>query len=196
MAKKVRRGRPPLPSAEQRRHILSVRVRDETRVQLEKAALRSERSISQEVEAQIERSFERQGLYRDVLELRYGRSVAGLVMVLGETIHLALEALSFSLPSENEADQPPGSRPFDEEWLRDPAGYAAVVSCVVAMLEEFRPAADGKSDAAQVLKAKDIGKFVTTPLLQALRGRVTGDNPLTRWAEATLPMLKGLAGPK
>lgn len=196
MAKKVRRGRPPLPSAEQRRHILSVRVRDETRVQLEKAALRSERSISQEVEAQIERSFERQGLYRDVLELRYGRSVAGLVMVLGETIHLALEALSFSLPSENEADQPAGSRPFDEEWLRDPAGYAAVVSCVVAMLEEFRPAADGKSDAAQVLKAKDISKFVTTPLVQALRGRVTGDNPLTRWAEATLPMLKGLAGPK
>jgi len=193
MAKKPRRGRPPLPKADQRRHILSVRVRDETRAQLEKAAQRSERSISQEVEAQIERSFERQGLYADVLELRYGRNVAGLVMVLGETIHLALEVLSFSADGGDQ--RPVGERPFKEEWLLDQAGYAAVVSCVAAMLEEFRPAEQGTADGARGLRAKDISRLVTAPLVQALKGRVTGDNPLTRWASDTRPMLAGLASP-
>ena len=53
-----KRGRPPLPPTEGKRETLSLRVTAELRKRLEEGALVSGRSMSQEAELRIERSFQ------------------------------------------------------------------------------------------------------------------------------------------
>lgn len=55
-----RRGRPPLPDSERKSPAknLTFRARDGLRQKLSKAAVQSERSVSEEIERRLERSFE------------------------------------------------------------------------------------------------------------------------------------------
>lgn len=56
--RKRKRGRPPLPATEGKRSTLAFRVTKKTRQQLDKAAKQSGRSLSQETELRLERSFQ------------------------------------------------------------------------------------------------------------------------------------------
>ena len=54
----ARRGRPPLPAGEGKRHPLGIRTTKQLREQLEQAAKSSGRSLAQEVEYRLEKSFD------------------------------------------------------------------------------------------------------------------------------------------
>src|SRR5262245_11105623 len=71
MAKK-RIGRPVVEAAPGQRAGLSLRVTPELKQQLEETALKKGRSLSQEAEFRLERSFEHEGLLREVLTLACG----------------------------------------------------------------------------------------------------------------------------
>jgi hypothetical protein len=86
MAAKRKRGRPTDPEAKRRRRMIGVRLRDETRARLELDAAAAGRSLSQEVEQQIEQRHERGSLLSDALEIAYGRQVAGLLMIIGRVL--------------------------------------------------------------------------------------------------------------
>lgn len=57
MPKKPRLGRPPLREADKRKHIMSIRVRPKLYEQIQAAAEKSGRTLSQEVETHLERIF-------------------------------------------------------------------------------------------------------------------------------------------
>lgn len=66
-----------------KRVMLGLRVTPEIKQQLDDAAQRSGRSQSQEAELRLERSFDRQGLLQEVLELSYGPEVAAELIKIG-----------------------------------------------------------------------------------------------------------------
>jgi hypothetical protein len=77
---KKRMGRPTKPPTPGERVPLSLRVTAEIRERLEKAAVEKGRSLSQEAELRIERSFDREELLPEVLRLAYGKSVADVLV--------------------------------------------------------------------------------------------------------------------
>jgi hypothetical protein len=75
-----RMGRPTKPPTPGERVPLSLRVTAEIRDKLEKAAVEKGRSLSQEAELRIERSFDREELLPEVLTLAYGKPVADVLI--------------------------------------------------------------------------------------------------------------------
>jgi hypothetical protein len=72
-------GRPPVD-----RKPLSLRVTPTIRDRLDAAAEQNGRSISQEAEFRLERSFDHQDLLNEVLEFAYGRSIADHLLTIGK----------------------------------------------------------------------------------------------------------------
>jgi TraY domain-containing protein len=83
----ARVGRPMRqPKVTGQRVPLSLRVTPEMKARLDKAALKSGRSQSQEAEFRLERSFDHEGLLKEVLTLAYGERGARFLMRLGPVI--------------------------------------------------------------------------------------------------------------
>ena len=182
---KNRRGRPAKQPRLGKRASLELKVTAQVKRCLDRASQQSGRTQNQESELLLERSFERQSLFAEVLELQYGRGLAGMLAVLGETMHYALEMLG-PFPK-------PGARP-DEALLNDPYAYDEVAKCVEAILKELRPSGEAKPLSGTVMEMADVQnlpRFVTWPIVAALRGEITGDNPFTDWAEQVRPLLLG-----
>lgn len=182
---------------------LGLRITPSVRSDLEKAARRNGRSLSQETEFRLERSLERQELFVEVLELKYGRQVAGLVGVVGEAIDYALEnaailgAQKKLQPSDHSIDLRNG----DQRWLKDPFVFSEILKTVHAVLMLFQPPGDPSSSpiaeaiASSDAWTRDIPKSVCTLVEVALRGRVTGHNDVSTWADKIVPLLRDLPGP-
>ncbi len=110
------------------------------RDKLEKAAAASGRSLAQEVELRLERSFLEQELMIGGLELAYGRQLAGVLLLLGDGIQLSLQ-VSGDL---TRLRPPPGSGftsefSFPRNWMDMPFVFDQVVRCVNTILEALRP---------------------------------------------------------
>jgi hypothetical protein len=67
-----RRGRPPLPRGKGKRYNLGIRTTKELRDLLRKAAALSGRSVAQEIEFRLERSFERDESVKDAMTATFG----------------------------------------------------------------------------------------------------------------------------
>lgn len=61
MTKRRRPGRPPLPKSQRKYHSVSFRMRDGLRKKLERAAVRSVRTLALEIEYRLEQSFSMTG---------------------------------------------------------------------------------------------------------------------------------------
>src|SRR3954470_16078002 len=114
------RGRPRKGNEPGERVALSLRVTKRANLQLRAAAAAHGRSLSQEGERRIERSFEQQKLAAEVLELRFGRRVAGLLMMLGETMEACLDHFG---TLHVEAGGATSSAEGDEVWLKNAHAY-------------------------------------------------------------------------
>jgi TraY domain len=88
---KKRVGRPVVEAAPGVRAGLSLRVTAELKTQLEGAAESNGRSLSQEAEFRLERTFANQDLLDDVLTLAYGDRLAKLLMTIGDAIILQVQ---------------------------------------------------------------------------------------------------------
>lgn len=73
-----------------KRYPLNLRTTFDIRAKLESAAVASGRSLAQEVEYRLERSFERQDLLQEVLTLAFGDEIAEMLIDLREDGVLAL----------------------------------------------------------------------------------------------------------
>ena len=116
-----------------KRHPLNMRTTHAVREKLERAATDSGRSLAQEVEHRLEKSFEREGLLPEVLELAYGRQLAGLLMALGWAMRDAGRMAGFHKHATLEAS---------EQWTDDPYAYDQAMKAVGAILVAARPEGD------------------------------------------------------
>lgn len=125
-------GRPKRePSPGERVH-LGFRVTTDLKRRMELAAQRNGRSISQEAEFRVEHSFDRDDLLPEVLTLKYGRQLAGVVMLLGLAMKLAGETNAFIKTGDsNKAKQ----------WMDDPFAFDEAVKAVNLILEKLGPKA-------------------------------------------------------
>ena len=130
-------GRPAIrkPKPGQRVH-LSLAVPQELKGKIEKAAHDRGWSISVEASHRLERSFEAEALLPQVLELKYGPKLAGLLLALGNAMqhagHMAaLHAASTLGDTHN--------------WLDVPAAYDQAVLAAHTILEAGRLEVEGST---------------------------------------------------
>lgn len=92
---KRKRGRPMKPAVEGKRYAVTLRLSGDAKRKIEDRANRSGLTQSQAAEAIIVSTFEREGLLPEVLELAYGRPLAGLLMALAKAMRETGENLAF-----------------------------------------------------------------------------------------------------
>lgn len=173
----VKKKKPPESPA--KRVPLSLRVTPAMKESLEEAAGKNGRSLTQEIELRLERSFERQDLLRDMLEIGYGRHLAGMVMLIANTARIAGMAAH---ATKGAAD---AEVLFDPTWLSkclsDPWTFAEIQTAITVAVQSLKPAGDDKPDAdvARALKANgwsSLGGEFGTVAAALLRARRLGDD--------------------
>jgi hypothetical protein len=102
--------------------VFSTRIRPDLRIKLEKAAKDSGRSVSQEVEFRLRRSFTDD---EKIAEMFFDRTTFALMRMVALAIHLN------PLPENNRS------------WLEDPEQFESAIAAALNVLEAVRP---GKVD--------------------------------------------------
>ena len=105
---------------------MSFRVTPKFKGKLDQLANESGRSLAQEIELRLERSFHEERHLTDVLELGFGRQVAGLMLLIG---HLMREIV-------------PAPGPARRGWLSDPERYRLIVESTNLLLQAIDPVED------------------------------------------------------
>ena len=82
-------GRPVKPAPESGRVALSLRVTAPMKAALEEQSTKNGRSLSQEADLRLERTFETQSLLPQVLELAYGTRLAAAMADIGHELRIA-----------------------------------------------------------------------------------------------------------
>jgi len=121
---------------------LSFRVTPDLKRELDAAAKRSGRSQSQEAEIRLERSFDRQGLLSEVLSIAYGKELAKLLTLLGDSMLVVdLHFKTRRIPLVNPT----------HAWGSDPKVYDLCIQAAIKVLEASRPkgAADTEPSDSQ-----------------------------------------------
>ena len=180
---KPKRGRPALPPDPTKKSQLSVMVTATIKLKLEHEARRQGRTISQEAEARLERSFDRQDLLTEVMEPTYGGQTMALLMVLGEVLRSAA-GLSQAMWVLEKGISPTVfdtlNTDFHGRWLHDPRAYGAMVEAVKRTLEELRPTGDVPEQSEDAkFKWEDIPDYVVPPILRALQYGSTDPQMIT-----------------
>lgn len=130
MIAKPKRGRPVQADAKRRRRMIGVRLADNVRAAVETEAGKSGRSLSQEIEARVERSLDTPHLLPAVLEAAYGRQLAGLLMVIGRVMADAGQNAGFmSTPTRSRRD----------DWPEDLFAYDVASKALAHVVDAFRP---------------------------------------------------------
>jgi len=124
------KGRPPLPGESRKRRNLSLRVRDQAREALARAAAQNQRTISEEIEARLEQSLS--GV-EQALEFAYGARIAGLVVAIARAMHDTATWAGVDVF---------GVTPIADRSVvaaEDPWVYDQMTKAVGTVLEAFRP---------------------------------------------------------
>jgi hypothetical protein len=125
-----RTGRPPKPADAGKRISLHLKVTPQIKDRLDGAAEETGRTQSQEAEFRLEQSFNREDLLGEAMTLAYGRELAGLLMMLGTTMHDVGRSAGFSATFTIEGAN---------AWWSHPYAYDQAVQAVVRLLEAARP---------------------------------------------------------
>jgi len=118
--KPPRRGRPPIPEEARRSKNLTFRVRATLQENLARAAHASGRSVSEEIEHRLERSFLGERHLIQALEMTYGSTLAGLLLTFGDVVRYAAQGEG-------------------GDWADDAVRYARATTAINAVLDAFRP---------------------------------------------------------
>ena len=195
MAKKPRRGRPPLKPDNRRSYKLSVTIREKLRRQLEESAAAEDRTLSQEVEFRIERSFDRAELIFNSMTLAYGPELAGLVILVARAM-----AGAGRVSRRKES----GLEFSREGWLTEPFAYEQALHAAVAVLKGLRPTgrANAPSGDPRLVESMNVlmktsrssswGEWYGKNVLDALRGEGSIVNS-DEWLERVKEMLGPVA---
>jgi hypothetical protein len=177
--KTIRRGgRPKRKPKPGERVQLGLRVTPALKKNLDAAAEQSGRSQSQETELRLERSFDRQGLISDALELAFGREAGGLGLAVTAVMNVAgrsaahWKAEGTGVPREKRV-----------AWIDDPYAYDQAMRAAIAMLEQARPEGDPAAPEYSRKEGQDenLPKLYVNELILSLRGEALGT-----WAESII----------
>jgi hypothetical protein len=130
LLKFARTGRPTKTPAPGERMALGLKIGAEFKARLDRAAHETGRTQSQEAEARILHSFDREDLLTDVMMMAFtDKRTAGVILGVAHAIHLV--ALRHGV----------AAIPFHDNihWLDEPADYAEVMDAAVAFLEAVAP---------------------------------------------------------
>jgi HicB family len=130
----TRRGRPPAPPGQRKSKNFTFRSRGDLHARLAAAAAQSNRSISEEIEWRIERSFLDQDRAIEALDLTYGRELAGLLLVLGAVMKEVGEQAAYLAEHTLQAAR---------NWMAHPFAFAKAKEAANAVLEAFKPPDEG-----------------------------------------------------
>jgi hypothetical protein len=119
------RGRPALSAESVKRHALGIRTTKALKDALLRASEESGRSLAQEIELRLERSIDNQKHLAEVLELVFGRQVAGIMLAIG----YVMKEVLFADPA---LKQPDG-------WLSNSRAFGEVAQSITALLQVTDP---------------------------------------------------------
>ena len=194
-------GRPKRdPDPGERVH-LGFRVTPELKARLESVAGQKGRSQSQEAELRLERSFEREDLLTEVLELRYGKPFAGLLMMLADVM---VDAATHAAVTKSNLE-PGSSRP--EYWLNDPYAFHRMTEAAKEILKAASPAGEVDADSVPGEVAAALGwseaeierrrtieaekpRTLVIEMVRTIQGKATMD-----WFRESAAKIKPLLGP-
>src|SRR4051812_25534907 len=111
-----------------KRYPLNMRTTHQMRTALEAAASSSGRSLAQEAELRIERSFSDQRMSIEALELTFGRELAGILLTLGYAMNEAGRMTAFTATRTLEGSQ---------NWWKNPYGYSQAMQAAIHILQEL-----------------------------------------------------------
>lgn len=176
---------------------MSIRLPPDIRLKLQHATSRNGRSLSNEAEYRIERSFDRESLMLEVLTLRYGRPLAGLVSIIAETMQHSLETFGI-LGASSEALTP---KTQDEDWLLDPYAFGQMMQAVSEVLAHLKPSGSDAPSAAMTealheAQRKSVAQIVSGGMVPLVSGRITGDSDDVRWANDVRAMIDKIIAAK
>jgi hypothetical protein len=129
-----RRGRPPVPAGQRKGTNFTFRSRGDLHSRLAAAAAQANRSISEEIEWRVQRSFLDQDRAIEALGLIFGPELAGLLLVLGEVMKEVGEQTAYLAEHTLE-----GAR----NWTAHPFAFANAAAAAKAVLEAFKPPDEG-----------------------------------------------------
>ena len=146
MQKKRRGGWPARTPEPGERVPMSFRVTPGFKAKLDLAAKLSGRSLAQEIELRLERSFDEERHLTDALELGFGRSVAGLMLAIG---YLVKEAT------------PARRSPGEIDWLSDIEAFRSLIESIDLLLQAIDPNAHPETWATlrKVIQTGDWGNY-------------------------------------
>ena len=124
-------GRPPMPAGERRSKNRTFRVRGKLDSNLQIAAQRSGRSVSEEIEFRLEQSFIEERSSIDTLGFAYGSRTAGLVLTIAEAIKTSEPMGPGTESGVRLADLP--------HWLDHPLGFLQARTAVLHVLSAAAP---------------------------------------------------------
>ena len=126
--KTIRRGRPSKIAKGSKKKTLGIRASVGLANRLLAAAETNDRSLSQEAELRLERSFDREELLPELMEQAFGPGVAGLLLLLGRV----MPEVGRSVNVQKHGLEGP-------HWMADPDAFAEALAAALEIIEEFRP---------------------------------------------------------
>ena len=133
---------------------LKVRLKESLRAQIEAAAREHGVSLNSETAARLERSFQDEELLPQLLEIAYGREVAGLLLALGSVMRDAGEHAGVrSLNTFSGA----------AEWFANPIAYEEARAAAATVLDALRPSGDASPRRPRSMPTLRLGLASKSP---------------------------------
>lgn len=187
VARKKPRGRPPKAAADRKRNNLTLRIRDAMRRQLQREAEKNRRSLSEEAEARIERSFHEQELLPEILDLAFGGRLGGLLYAIGSSVAPLgpVWAIQHTGYRASDGDTLRGLgdafRQAAANWPDDPYAYDQLMIVTHEILERLRPAGDRTIPEQGEVATYDGHKTATHALSELKDPPAEPVEPHDRW---------------
>jgi hypothetical protein len=174
--KQAHRGRPTTPPKQGQKTTVSLRLTAEMKAHLDAAAKSTGRPLSQEAELRLEQTLKAESLINQVLTLKYGRQLAGVVRMVGDAMVEAGPHQAFENSKTLEAAN---------NWMSDPAAVAAAKEAAMHIIDVISPTNADAEDG----KTRSIGRGFAKSIIQHVMGR--GGNEYTKQDEAEIKALLG-----
>jgi hypothetical protein len=177
------RGRPPKPPESRRRNNLTIRIRDETRIALQRTANENQRSLSEEAENRLEHSMLAAESSRQIFDYAHGPFVTALLFMVAKIMHDTGSIAGFVS----------GVSPSDtQKWMSNPYVFNQIAEALRLLFEAIEPQGDIGIPKLKItpprahanLDLEKIGANVTLGVLRMITApaRDNSNGELAQWA--------------
>jgi len=190
--KKRVRSRPSGKSLQ--RMMVGTRLTAELRKKLDEATARSGRSMAQEIELRLERSFETQELLTNVVSLAYGEHVAGILLMVGLVMdQTGRSAAYWAMANRKHTDVPLEDI---DAWPEQSFAFDQAIRGAIDVLEWARPVGRREPSA---LVTNSLGAGIASAFLRDLEVEKPQAGPRvlasTRYFKQDLSRLRSMLQP-